>query len=108
MATKYKIQFTAKAHADLRRLFNYISKELYAPIAAKRVMSAIEDGIRNLADFPLSSPMIDDSFLAKKGYRKLVVESYIVIYKVSESKSTVIIHRIINAKLDYKNIFFNS
>lgn len=52
--------------------------------------------------------MIDDFCLAQKGYRKLVADRYIVIYKFLENKSTVIIHRVINGKVDYMSLLKNT
>ncbi|MDO4944305.1 MAG: type II toxin-antitoxin system RelE/ParE family toxin [Ruminococcus sp.] len=101
MSTDNKILFTLKAQEDLNGIFDYIYNNLYSPQAARRIMRLIDDSINRLADFPMSCPLIDDFCLAQKGYRKLVADKYIVIYKFREEKSEVIIHRIINGKVDY-------
>ena len=38
----------------------------------------------------------------------LIIEDYIVLYKVNEKDKSVIIHRIVNGKTDYKNLFYYS
>jgi len=103
-----KILFTVKAQEDLSGIFDYIYNNLYSPQAAGRIMRLIDDSINRLADYPLSCPLIDDFCLAQKGYRKLVADRYIVIYKFLENKSTVIIHRVINGKVDYMSLLNNT
>ncbi|MFT3952025.1 MAG: type II toxin-antitoxin system RelE/ParE family toxin [Oscillospiraceae bacterium] len=107
MSIKLSIKFTAHAHDDLRRIYRYIFENLLAPQAAKRIMKMIEDSISHLADYPYSAPPIDDEFLAKKGYRKLVAEDYIVIYKIHKSADKVVIHRVFNGKTDYRSALKN-
>lgn len=104
MSTKYTIRFTTHARDDMFRIFSYISNNLYAPQAAKRIMKKIDDSINNLSDYPFSSPLIDDEFLARKGLRRLVVEDYVVIYKIQEKAFDVIIYRVFNGRTNYINM----
>lgn len=107
MNTKYDIKFTPHSRDDLDSIFHYISNTLYAPQSAKNLMQKIEKSILNLSDYPFMSPLIDDKLLSRKGLRKLVIDDYIVIYKVLKNSCVVIIYRVLNGKIDYINLMKN-
>ncbi len=47
-------------------------------------MNAVETSITRLGDFSFSGSEFEDEYLRAKGYRKLIVESYIIIYLVDD------------------------
>jgi addiction module RelE/StbE family toxin len=100
----YSLFFTPKAYDDIDQIYTYISGKLYSEIAAKTLMGKIESSIMRLKDFPYSCNYVQDDYLKNKGYRKLVVESYIVFYIVNEDKSQVIIMRILYGAQNYCDI----
>ena len=101
MATPYSLFFTQDARGDINEIYDYIAHSLSAEKAAHRLMSKIESEIRSLADFPYSGPLVSDVRLAALGYRKLLVERYILVYTVDESKCSVIILRVFYGAMDY-------
>ena len=106
MATeKYTIKFTAHARKDLDSIFGYISKELYAPQAVGRIMKMIHKSRSDLSGQPFIAPVINDELLARKGLRKLVVEDYIILYKVQNTAGNVLIYRIVNGRTNYMSFF---
>lgn len=100
----YKLKFTAHAKRDLEKIFEYISYSLYSPSAAANIMREIDESITALKTFPNSAPLCDDEYLMKKGFRKLAVRNYIVLYKFDDANSTVFIHRVVNGRINYKNL----
>lgn len=42
---------------------------------------------------------------ARKGLRKLVVEDYIILYKVQNTAGNVLIYRIVNGRTNYMSFF---
>lgn len=103
----YKLKFTAHAKHDLEKIFEYISYSLHSPTAAADIMREIDESITVLKTFPNSSPLCNDEYLLKKGFRKLAVKNYIVLYKSDNVNSTVIIHRVVNGRINYKNSLSN-
>jgi toxin ParE1/3/4 len=99
---KYSVEFTVKAVADLEQLHLYIANELFNSIAAQRLMDKFEKQIMVLRSFPLSSNLLQDTFLQKKGYRKLVVENYLVFYLVDEISNKVRIMRVLYGAQQYE------
>lgn len=45
-----------------------------------------------------------DEYLRNKGYRKLIVDNYIVFYLIWEEKKQVIIMRVLYGKQKYENL----
>jgi plasmid stabilization system protein ParE len=99
---KYPHKITEKAESDLNETYDYISQDLAAPQAAENTISKIEAGIGHIRDFPLSCPLVNDDYLAAKGYRLLVISNYNVFYIFENN--TVFVMRVLYAKRNYINI----
>ncbi|SDK09155.1 type II toxin-antitoxin system RelE/ParE family toxin [Natronincola ferrireducens] len=104
MVNKYSIKMTPRAVADLDNIFKYISEELFAASVAGNILERIEREIMRLKDFPFSCNYVADEYLRNKGYRKLIVDNYIVFYLVEEEKKQAIIMRVLYGKQKYENL----
>ncbi len=100
----YQIQYTPLAYEDLDGIDSYIAETLGNPSAADRLMEKMEKSIDQLKDFPYSGSEVGDAYLAAKGYRKLVVDNYIVFHLVSDEQRMVIVMRIIHGAREYQNL----
>lgn len=100
----YRIQYTPLAYEDLDSIDSYIAKTLANPSAADHLMEKMEQSINQLKDFPYIGSEVGDAYLAAKGYRKLVVDNYIVFHLVSEKERTVIVMRVIHGAREYQNL----
>lgn len=58
--------------------------------SAKKVVGRILDAIDLLGPTPYLGPLHHDAFLAQRGYRKLIVGSYVVVYKVEEDQAVAL------------------
>lgn len=101
---EYSLKFTPKAEEDLDEIYGYIANNLFAPEAAENLMDKLENSILRLKAFPYSCSLVLDEPLKKRGYRKLIVDNYIVFYLVNEQEHQVIIMRILYGASNYKNI----
>jgi toxin ParE1/3/4 len=99
---KYQVEFNPKAITDLEQIYLYIANELFNPDAAQRLLEKFEKKIMILRSYPFSSNVVQDSFLRKKGYRKLVVENYLVFYLVDEIEIKVRIMRVLYGAQQYE------
>jgi addiction module RelE/StbE family toxin len=99
---KYKIKFTSKASYDLDENLSYMKNELYSDSSAKKFLESVESKIMNLSEFPFSCNYVSDNFLKRKGYRKLIVDNYIIFYIVNENSKIVIIMRILYGSRKYQ------
>lgn len=103
MDYKYRLKVTRAAAEDMDGIYGYISVQLNNPDSAGKLMARIEQEIRRLTDFPFSCEYSRDETLRRKGYRKLVVEHYVVLYAVDEAAHQVVILRAFYGKRDYPN-----
>ncbi len=103
MENNYTVKITPKAAGDLESIYIYISEELFATSAATNILERIENGIMGLREFPFSCNYVSDEYLKSKGYRKLIIDNYIVFYLIEdeEEKNQVIIMRVLHGKQKY-------
>lgn len=102
MKKKYELKVTPAAESDLDHIYEYISENLSAPMAAQRLMDDIEKEIKSLRSSPYRCELCRSEYLALKGYRRLVINKYIALYVVNEQKSQVIIMRVFYGAMDYE------
>lgn len=83
-----KIIFTAVAKARLKDIYIYYKQEASLKVA-QSVKDKILDGIRKLKTYPeLGS---EESYLSylKRGYRKLIIGNYKIIYRIIENEIVI-------------------
>lgn len=102
MGEQYKVKFTAIAEDDLDDIFQYIAIQLSASDAAISLMDEIEGQIERLCEFPYTGSALLDEVPASRGYRKLVVNNYIIFYIVVEDERQVVIMRILYGGRQYE------
>lgn len=100
----HSLKFSPKASEDLDQIYSYISGKLYAEEAAHNLLEKIERNIMKLRYFPYSGSFVLDEPVKNKGYRKLVVDNYIVFYLVNELDKKVVIMRILYGAVTYQNM----
>lgn len=71
-----------KAVEDLDGVKEYIENELKSPQAAKNAVKKIIDAYEGLAEFPELGSELETTNVALKSYRHIVVDNYIVFYRV--------------------------
>lgn len=101
---KYKVIRTDKADEQLRGIIFYIADDSGSVDIALDCLNKIEESISRLEDFPMSGSIPRYSILRKQGYRVLIVEKYLVFYKVIESEKTVIIYAVVDGRQEYMNL----
>jgi toxin ParE1/3/4 len=101
---KYKILRTDKAEEQLREIIFYIADDSSGVDIAIGYLDQIETAINRLQEFPESGCIPRYSILKKQGYRVLIVEKYLVFYKINEEEKTVIIYTIVDGRREYRNL----
>ena len=100
MDTKYNIILTEKAEKDLKEIYKYIFENLKEPNIAMKLMEEIETEILKLENSPYRCMEIEIK-PKNQSYRRLIVEKYIVVYRVEEAKKEVAIFEVIYGGRDY-------
>ncbi len=100
----YSVKITPKASDDLDGIYRYIANELVNEDAAENLMDKIESGVMRLREFPLSCSLVADEILRDKGYRRLIIDNYVVFYLVDEAEQRVVIMRVLYGRQKYQDI----
>jgi len=102
---RYRVILSKSARKDLRDTANYIATQLFAPIAASRKVKRIRKTLdKKLAFMPQKYRLINDNYLASKGYHLMNIENYIAFFVIDEETKTVRVRRIIHGARDWKPI----
>lgn len=86
---KYKIKINPRAIRELDNIYEYIAKEKLAPENAKVQVDRIKKAVLNLDTFPHSHQERNEGRYAGKGYRQLLIDNYITIFRIDETSKTV-------------------
>lgn len=102
MGNKLKLQIFPAAQADMEGIFQYISSELKNPSAAVGLIEDFERAFENIRAFPESCPYTQNEYIKDKTLRKLVVNNYIVFYRVKDDAIQIV--RVLYGMRDYTAI----
>lgn len=96
-----KVVLLPAAQQDLAELLSYIHNELQNPTAATNIAAKILRRSQALGNFPELGASLGGIESQLSGYCYLVVDNYLVIYKVGNQVSVV---RILYARSDYMQL----
>ena len=85
---KYKVKVNPRAIHELDHIYEYIANEKSAPENAKGQVDRIKKSILSLDTFPQSHQERNEGRYAGKGYRQLLIDNYIAIFRIDEPCKT--------------------
>ena len=88
---KYKIKLNPRAYRDLEEIFAYIALEKLSPENAKGQTDRILEKLRKLDTFPQAHQERMEGRYAGRGYRQLLIDNYMAIFRINEKTKTVYI-----------------
>jgi plasmid stabilization system protein ParE len=97
----YRIRIVKPARADIREIRRYIAEDLSNPQAAAKRVNFIDARIQSLKTMPARFPLVQDPYLASKGFRIIVCKSHLVFFIIEEETRRIFIMRIIYARRDW-------
>lgn len=86
---KYKVKINPRAMRELDNIYKYITNERLAPESAKGQVDRIKKAVLSLDTFPQSHQERNEGRYAGKGYRQLLIDNYIAIFRIDEAHKTV-------------------
>ena len=86
---KYKVRLSQRAFQEIDDIFAYIALEKLSPENAKGQTDRIWTALKKLEIFPQSHQERREGRYAGKGYRQLLIDNYIAIFRIDESNKTV-------------------
>ena len=85
----YSVKLYARAIRDLEEIFKYIANNISEPLAAEKMIDALENAIVTLESSPERGAIRQKGIYANKNYRQLFVKNYVIIYKVLKEQKEV-------------------
>lgn len=87
---KYNVEYSKESKQDLIGIKQYIKYSLQEPEIAKKLISKIRKEINNLKNNPEIYTIIDDDMIKKLEIRKLIVDEYIVFYRIKNDNIQIV------------------
>ena len=103
---KYNIEYSKESKQDLIDIKQYIKYHLQEPLIAQKLISKIKTEIDSLKDNPELYSIIDDDVIKRLEIRKLIVDNYIVFYRVCGNN--IYVDRVLYGRRDYMRILFGN
>ena len=97
----YSLFVTAQAEDDLDNIVAYIAQKLCSPSAAGELLYGVEACYENLRRTPYMYGECSDIKLKAEGYRRAVIGSYVLVFKIDEVSKNVLIMRYFYGARDY-------
>lgn len=102
MANKCVVKIYPLAVQDLEQIFEYISIDLGNPTAGLKQINDFQMALDKVCEFPESCPVVKNEYVKDKTLRKLVVNNYIVFYRIRDNEIQVV--RVIYGMRNYENL----
>lgn len=97
----YEIEFTEDAREEIRDIYEYISKNLFAEEAAKRLMRKMRESIMSLGESPEICKKIEKTDKRKRDFRRMVIDNYIILYTIDKTKKIIYISHMYYGRRNY-------
>ena len=99
----YKVEILPTAWEDLKRIEDWYLIQFGAETALK-VSDQILDAIERLERFPDSGSLTPDEWLNQQGYRMVICERHVAIYK--QVRQIVYVQHIADIQTEYTKLFY--
>ena len=86
---KYKVMLYPRAFRDIDNIYAYIALEKLSPENAKGQTDRIWAAIETLDSYPSSHQDRLVGKYAGRGYKQLLIDNYVAIFKIDEQRKTV-------------------
>ena len=87
---KYNIEYSKESKDDLIGIKQYIKYNLQEPEISRKLISKIIKEINELKNNPEKYTIIDDDIIKKLQIRKLIVDNYIVFYRIKNDNIQIV------------------
>lgn len=88
---KYEVMLYPRAFRDIDDIYAYIALEKQSPQNARKQTDRIWDTIKSLEEFPEAHQNRLTGRYAGKGYKQLIIDNYIAIYKIDRKSKKVFV-----------------
>ncbi len=99
-AKEFIIEFLPTALQDMTEIVSAFIM-LGSKQGAIRIKDKFNEAAEQIQRFPYSGITVPDDKLSKSGFRMLVIEKYLMFYKIFDDEAKVIVYHVINGTRDY-------
>lgn len=96
----YRIEFLSAALHDMTEIISSFIMS-GSKNGAVRIKDKMNKAVARVATFPYSGVKVPDDKLSKSGYRMIIVEKYLMFYRVFENEHKVVFYRVLNGARNY-------
>ncbi len=104
-SNEYSLEFLPLALDDMTEIVSSFVM-LESKQGAIRIKNKMNKAAEQIHTFPYSGVAVPDQKLAKLGFRMIVVEKYLMLYKVFEDEKRIIFYRVLNGKTNYPTLMY--
>lgn len=101
----YFLEFLPAALNDMTEIISSFIM-LDSKQGAVRIKGKMNKAAEQVLRFPYSGVAVPDQKLSKLGFRMIVVEKYLMFYKVFEDEKKIIFYRVLNGKTNYPTLMY--
>ena len=100
---EYTIEFLPAALNNMTEIISSFVM-LGSKQGAVRIKKKMEKAAEQIHSFPYSG--MSDFKLSKLGFRMIVIEKYLMFYKVFEKEKKVVFYHVLNGKINYPTLLY--
>ncbi len=104
MANEFELLISPRAAEDFESIFDYVSIELCNGTAANSLVDEFQKALERVCFMPESCPRVNNEYVNDKNLRKLLVNNYIIFYKINEENQSVEVIRVLYGMMNFKDI----
>jgi plasmid stabilization system protein ParE len=96
----FRVDFSEEAELEIDAIYDYIANKLDNPGAAERLHGKIIQTSYKIADNPYIFRLCFEERLREKGYRRAIVDNFIMLFTVDEDDSLIIVRNVVYGRRD--------
>ena len=100
----YRIERTDKANDQIHDIVMYRVELTGRMEAGLALLELLEKSINRLSEFPEMGAPPRYAALRARGYRVLIVDRFLVFYKVERESKLVMVYAVVDGRRDYLNL----
>ncbi|MCL1826512.1 MAG: type II toxin-antitoxin system RelE/ParE family toxin [Candidatus Cloacimonetes bacterium] len=98
------LESSKQARADIDSCYSYIKDNLQEPYVALDLLLSIDKKVKQLVFLPEAWPLVNNDFLASKGYRAVTVKRYTLFYRFEAESSVIRLLRFLPGRMNWARI----
>jgi len=100
--SKFKTVIQNTVYSDIKEIVDYFNK--YSKTGAHRIRKKIITAISRVKEQPYIGVVVSDEELSGFEFRKVIVENYLIFYRIFENENKIVIYRVLDGRRNYPSL----